>query len=47
MRNIFLEKSYKKGDGETSPGPFYKRSKLSITLDQQPEMLHSLFLLCT
>ena len=47
MRNIFLEKSYKKDDGEASPRSFYKRTKLSITLDQQPEMLHSLFLLCT
>ena len=47
MTNIFLEKSYKKDDGEASPKPFYKRSKLSISLDQQLEMLHSLFLLCT
>ena len=32
MRNIFLEKSYTKWDGETSPRPFSKNSKLSILL---------------
>ena len=32
MRNIFLEKSYTKCDGETSPRPFYKKSKFSISL---------------
>ena len=25
MRNIFLEKSYTKYDGDTSPRPFYKK----------------------
>ena len=44
MRNIFLEKSYKKYGGEAIPGPFSKKSKLSISLDQQPEVLYSLFL---
>ena len=34
MRNIFLEKSYIKFGGETISRPFYKRSKLSICLDQ-------------
>ena len=34
MRNIFLEKSYKKGGEETIPMPFSKRSKLSMSLDQ-------------
>ena len=34
MRNIFLEKSYTKCDGETIPRPYYKKSKLSISLDQ-------------
>ena len=34
MRNIFLEKSYTKWGGETSPKPFSKKSKLSISLDQ-------------
>ena len=43
MRNIFLEKLYKKCAGEASPRPFYKKSELSISLDQQFEMLHSLF----
>ena len=31
--------------GEASPRPFNKKSKLKITLDQQPEMLSNLFLL--
>ena len=34
MRNIFLEKSYTKCGGETSPRPFSKKLKLRITLDQ-------------
>ena len=34
MRNIFLEKSYTKCGGETSPRPFSEKSKLSISLDQ-------------
>ena len=34
MRNIFLEKSYAKCGGETIPGHFPKKSKLSISLDQ-------------
>ena len=34
MRNIFLEKSYTKHGGETSPGPFPGKSKLNISLDQ-------------
>ena len=33
MRNIFLEKSYTKYGGEASPRPFYKISKLSISLN--------------
>ena len=44
MRNIFLEKSYK-CRGETSRRPFFEKSKLSITLEQQSKMLYSLFLL--
>ena len=39
MRNVFLEKSYTNCGGEASPRPFYKKSKLSISLDQQSEML--------
>ena len=45
MRNIFLEKSCAKCGGEVGPRPFYKKSKLNISLDQQSEMLYSLFLL--
>ena len=39
MRNIFLEKSCTKYDGETSSTrPFLKKSNLSIYLDQQSEV---------
>ena len=34
MRNIFLENSYTKYGGETSPRPFSKKLKLNISLDQ-------------
>ena len=34
MRNIHLEKSYRKCGTETIPRPFSKKSKLSISLDQ-------------
>ena len=34
MRNIFVEKSYTKCGGETIPRLFYKKSKLSISLDR-------------
>ena len=34
MTNIFLEKSYTKCGGETSPRPFSEKLKLSISLDQ-------------
>ena len=47
MKNIFLEKSYAKCGGETTPSPFSKKSKLSISLDQQPKVLCNLFSLCT
>ena len=33
MRNIFLEKSYTKYGGETSPRPFYEKSKFSKSMD--------------
>ena len=39
MRNIFYEKFYTNCGGGTSPRPFYKISKLSMSLDQQSEML--------
>ena len=34
MTIIFLEKSFAKCGRETIPRPFYKKSKLSISLDQ-------------
>ena len=34
MRSIYLEKSYTKCGWETSPRPFFKKSKLSISLNQ-------------
>ena len=34
MRNIFIEKSFIKWGGETSPRPFSRKLKLSISLDQ-------------
>ena len=34
MRNIFVEKSYTKCGGETFLRPFFKKSKLSTSLDQ-------------
>ena len=45
MRNIFLEKLHTKCCGETITKPFSKKSKLSISLDQQSKVLYSLFLL--
>ena len=45
MRNIFLEKSYTKYRGETSPRPFSRKLKLSISQNQQSKVLYSLFLL--
>ena len=34
MRNIFLEKPYKKYGKETSPRPFPEKFKLSISLNE-------------
>ena len=45
MRNIFLEKSYTKCGGETSPRPFSKKLNFCICLYQQSKILYSLFLL--
>ena len=39
IRNIFPEKSYIKYGGEASPRPFNKKSKSSISLNQQTGML--------
>ena len=46
MRKVFLEKSFGKCGGEISPRPFSKKSKLSMFLEQQSKVLHSLFSLC-
>ena len=43
MRNIFVEKSYTKCAGETIPRPLSKKSKLSISLDQECKVLNGLF----
>ena len=45
MRNIFVEKSYRKCAGETIPRPLPKKTKLSVSLDQYCKVLNSLFLL--
>ena len=45
MRSISLEKSYTKCGGEASLEPFSQKSKLTISLDQWPKALCSLFLL--
>ena len=45
LRNIFLEKSYTKCGGETIPTPFFKISKLSISVDQYFKVSFNLFLL--
>ena len=44
MRYIFLKMSYTKCSGKTSPRPFYKQSKLGISL--KCEMLYSFFIEC-
>ena len=44
MKNIFLERSYTKRGGETTHRSFSAKSKLSISQDQQPKVLYSLFL---
>ena len=45
LRNIFLAKSYTIYGEETIPRPFFKKSKLSISLDQYSKVLYILFLL--
>ena len=45
MRDIFLKKSYTKYDRKTIPRPFSKKTKLRISVDQQPNVLYSLLLL--
>ena len=45
LRNIFLEKPYTKCGRETIPRFFFKKPKLSISLDQYSKVLYILFLL--
>ena len=45
VRNIIIERPYPKCVGETSPTSLSKKSKLSISLHQQYEILYSLLLL--
>ena len=45
MRNIFLKKANTNCGGETIPRPFPKKSKLSISLEQESIVLYSFFLL--
>ena len=47
MAKIFVEKSSTKCGGETFSRRFSKKSKLSISLDQQSKVLCNLFLLFT
>ena len=39
VRNNFLGKTYTKCGGQTSPSSFFKKSKWSISLDQQSEII--------
>ena len=39
IRNIFLEQSYTQSCGEAGPRPFHKKLKLSVSVDEQSEML--------
>ena len=45
MRDIFVEISYTKCAEETIPRPIFKKSKLSISLDQLYKVLNGLSLL--
>ena len=44
MRNIFVEKSNTKCDGETVPRPFSKKPELCMPLHQKSKVLYSLLL---
>ena len=46
IRNIFLEKSNIKCDGETSARPFSKKSKFSKALDQQCSNFYAVCFYC-
>ena len=43
IRNIFLQKSYTKCGGETSPRPFCKKLKLATSVDQWSKVLQVCF----
>ena len=45
IKNIFIQKSYSKCCGEAIPRTFSKKLNLSISLNQWPKVLSSLFLL--
>ena len=45
LKKIFLKTLYTKCDGETIPRPFFKKSNLSISLNQYSNVLFILFLL--
>ena len=45
MKNIFPGKLCKKYGGKTSPRIFFKKSTLSMSVDEQSEVSHGLFLL--
>ena len=45
MKNIFVERSYRKCAAETTPRPLSEKSKLSISLNEWCNVLNSLFLL--
>ena len=46
MRHVFLEKSYTKCGRETILGLFSKKSKLSISSDQQWSFIQFVFIVC-
>ena len=45
MAEIFFLKYHTENGGKASCRPFYKKSKLNISLDQHTKMLYFLFLL--
>ena len=47
MANTSVEKSYAKCGGETILRPFFKKSKLSISLDQLSKVLYNFLLYAT
>ena len=46
IRNIFLEKSYTKSDGETSPDPFLKNLDISAYLWINSLKFHTICVYC-